>query len=200
MYLVPPSTAYRPRPGFSGLRGMRARRGSALAGLGSYRMAVRRMRGIGQDSVDTTFDPTASLPLDTTTIDTTSIYGSVPSMPAPDYILNGSPGSIAPPAIPGTGAPNVLTSSLTIPGTSYPMTPAAPASNPLAAISQLFSAGASVLKATSPTGVAAPAGYGYNASGQLVPLSQSPSIGLPVILLGAGILIFALSAGAGARR
>lgn len=198
MYLrsASPSNAWQPRRGFSG-----------LAGKGTYRS--RRLRGMGQGG-DTIFDPTASLPLDTTSIDTTSL---MPATLPSDFFNIGTP--IAPPitnyptmtpptfSVSTSGVPPQLWSA---PGAAVNLPANLPAATPFSfnTILQAFGIGTNVAKAVtgSATRPAAPAGYAYNSAGQLVPVSAASSLlsggASTLLLLGGGV--FLLAAVMGGRK
>jgi hypothetical protein len=192
MYLrsASPTQAWQARRGFSG-----------LAGKGTYRRR-RRLHGLGDDSL---FDIPTDLPLDTSSIDTTSFeslpdpFQTLPSgafgMPQPLAPTATNYPTITPPVINPTSTGSQFTlSTLAVPAGQ----PAAPAS-PLNSILQAFGIGANAAKAVtgSATRPAAPAGYAYNSAGQLVPVGTASlaSSGGTLLLLGGGVFLLAMMAG-----
>lgn len=195
MYLrsASPTNAWQARRGFSG-----------LAGMGTYRRR-RRLRGMGQDDVLDMFDDTSSLPLDTTSIDTTSLeelpnpYQTLPSgslaMPAPLAPTTTNYPTITPPAISSTTSPIASLFSMTQPAAPSVATPAQPSI--LSAITSALGLTKAVTGAA--TKPAAPAGYAYNAAGQLVPVTSSLASGSGTLLL-LGVGVFAAFALMGSRK
>jgi len=192
MYLpsASPNATWQARRGFSG-----------LAGRGTYRLR-RYLYGLGQNEGDTIFD-VGTLPLDTSSIDTTSLqtlpnpFQTLPSgsltMPAPLAPTTTNYPTITPPAISSTSSPIAsLFSTPTAPSVAAPAQPSF-----ISAISAALGLTKAVTGAA--TRPAAPAGYAYNAAGQLVPVSSSlTSSGGTLLLLGGGaFLLFAMM---GARK
>jgi hypothetical protein len=192
MYLrsASPTNAWQARRGFSG-----------LSGMGTYRRRSRRgLRGLGDDSI---FD-VGILPTDTSSIDTTSLdtlpnpfqaldTGSF-AMPAPLAPTTTNYPTITPPAISSTSSPIASLFSMSAPATPSVATPAQPSL--ISAISSALGLTKAVTGAA--TKPAAPAGYAYNAAGQLVPVASSSlaSGGGTLLLLGVGVFAaFALMGG-----
>ena len=192
MYLrsASPTNAWQPRRGFSG-----------LAGMGTYRRR-RRLHGLGDDSI---FD-VGILPTDTSSIDTTSLQ-TLPNpfqtldtssfaMPAPIAPTSTNYPTITPPAISSSSSPIANLFSMSAPAAPSVAAPAQPASI-LSAISSALGLTKAVTGAA--TKPAAPAGYAYNAAGQLVPATSSvASSGGTLLLVGVGV--FALAAFMGGRK
>src|SRR5271155_234508 len=113
MYLMSPSSQWQARPGFSGL--------GAVRRLRSAHPRRARLRGFGLGQGDTDFEIPSDLPLDTSSIDTTSFeempvssdfYGAINAPIAPT--ATNYP-TITPPAIASTTSPIASLFSMTSP-------------------------------------------------------------------------------------
>jgi hypothetical protein len=160
---------------------------------------------MGQDDVLDMFDDTSSLPLDTSSIDTTSLeeipnpYQTLATsslaMPTPVAPTTTNYPTITPPAISSTSSPIASLFSMTQPAAPTVAAPAQPSF--ISAISSALGLTKAVTGAA--TRPAAPAGYAYNAAGQLVPISSLTSSGIGTVLL-VGVGLFAVMAIAGGRK